>query len=64
MQIKKGCSRANVILDRKTAIKTAIKNLKNDSILLIAGKGHENYQIINNQKKYFSDQKVSKIFLK
>ena len=63
-QIKKGCSRANVILDRKTAIKMAIKNLKNDSILLIAGKGHENYQIINNQKKYFSDQKVSKIFLK
>ncbi len=63
-QIKIGCSRAKVILDRKTAIKTAIKNLKNDSILLIAGKGHENYQIINNQKKYFSDQKISKIFLK
>ena len=27
-------------------------------------KGHENYQIINDQKKYFSDQKVSKFFLK
>jgi len=63
-QIKKGCSRSKVILDRKIAIKSAIKNLKTDSILLIAGKGHENYQIINNQKKYFSDQKVSKFFLK
>ena len=63
-QIKKGCSRAKIILDRKIAIKTAINNLNNDSILLIAGKGHENYQIINNQKKYFSDQKVSKLFLK
>ena len=63
-QIKKGCSRSKVILDRKTAIRSAIKNLKADSILLIAGKGHENYQIINNKKKYFSDQKVSKIFLK
>ena len=63
-QIKKGCSRSKIILDRKIAIKTAINNLNVDSILLIAGKGHENYQIINNQKKYFSDQKVSKLFLK
>jgi UDP-N-acetylmuramyl-tripeptide synthetase len=63
-QIKKGCSRSMIILDRKIAIKTAINNLNTDSILLIAGKGHENYQIINNQKKYFSDQKVSKFFLK
>jgi UDP-N-acetylmuramyl-tripeptide synthetase len=63
-QIKKGCSRSKIILDRKMAIKSAINNLDTDSILLIAGKGHENYQIINNQKKYFSDQKVSKFFLK
>ena len=63
-QIKKGCSRSKIILDRKIAIKTAINNLNTDSILLIAGKGHENYQIVNNQKKYFSDQKVSKFFLK
>jgi UDP-N-acetylmuramyl-tripeptide synthetase len=63
-QIKKGCSRSKIILDRKMAIKSAINNLNTDSILLIAGKGHENCQIINNQKKYFSDQKVSKFFLK
>ena len=63
-QIKKGCLRAKIILDRKIAIKTAINNLNTESNLLIAGKGHENYQIINNQKKYFSDQKVSKLFLK
>ena len=63
-QIKTGCSRAKIILDRKIAIKTAINNLNTESNLLIAGKGHENYQIINNQKKFFSDQKVSKLFLK
>jgi UDP-N-acetylmuramoyl-L-alanyl-D-glutamate--2,6-diaminopimelate ligase len=63
-QIKKGCPKSKIILDRKMAIQSAIKNLNDDSILLIAGKGHENYQIINNQKKYFSDQKVSKEFLK
>ena len=63
-QIKTGCLRGKIILDRKIAIKTAINNLNTESNLLIAGKGHENYQIINNQKKYFSDQKVSKLFLK
>jgi len=63
-QIKKGCLRSKVILDRKIAIKSAIQNLNSGSILLIAGKGHENYQIIKNKKKYFSDQKVSKFFLK
>ena len=63
-QIKTGCLRGKIILDRKIAIKTAINNLNTESNLLIAGKGHENYQIINNQKKYFSDQKVSKFFLK
>jgi len=60
-QIKKGCSRSKIILDRKMAIKSAINNLNTDSILLIAGKGHENYQIINNQKKYFSDQKIIRL---
>jgi len=63
-QIKTGCLRGKIILDRKIAIKTAINNLNTESNLLIAGKGHENYQIINNRKKYFSDQKVSKLFLK
>ena len=63
-QIKTRCLRGKIILDRKIAIKTAINNLNTESNLLIAGKGHENYQIINNQKKYFSDQKVSKLFLK
>jgi UDP-N-acetylmuramyl-tripeptide synthetase len=63
-QIKTGCLRGKIILDRKIAIKTAINNLNTESNLLITGKGHENYQIINNQKKYFSDQKVSKLFLK
>jgi UDP-N-acetylmuramyl-tripeptide synthetase len=62
-QIKNGCKRCKVIVDRKKAIKIAIKNLKPDSILLIAGKGHENYQIIRSKKKYFSDHKTAKVFL-
>jgi len=54
MQIKKGCNNAIIIPSRAAAIKQAIQELKNE-VLIVAGKGHENYQIINNQKKYFSD---------
>ena len=43
------------ISSRKLAIKTAIKNIKSDEILVVAGKGHEIYQEYN-KKKYFSDK--------
>lgn len=59
LQIKKGCVDAVNIPDRKAAIKKAIQELNNE-VLIIAGKGHENYQIIKNQKKYFSDYSYCK----
>lgn len=37
-------------LDRKKAIEQGIKMLTNNDILLILGKGHENYQTIGNKK--------------
>ncbi|MCX4084067.1 UDP-N-acetylmuramoyl-L-alanyl-D-glutamate--2,6-diaminopimelate ligase [Rickettsia hoogstraalii] len=46
------------IADRKEAIKYGINNLKQDDILLIAGKGHENYQIIGDKKLPFDDAKI------
>ena len=46
-----------IILDRKKAIKYAIKKT-NYPIVVIAGKGHEKYQIIKNKKIDFSDKKV------
>lgn len=46
------------ILDRKKAIDKGIKLLKENDILLILGKGHETYQIINNNKIYFNDKQV------
>jgi UDP-N-acetylmuramoyl-L-alanyl-D-glutamate--2,6-diaminopimelate ligase len=45
--------------DRKKAIKLAIKTAGKDDIVLIAGKGHENYQIIGTQKFDFSDKKIA-----
>ncbi len=43
------------ILDRKQAIKTACKFSKPGDIILVAGKGHENYQEINGERSHFDD---------
>ena len=43
------------ISSREIAIKTAIKNIKSDEIVVVAGKGHETYQEYK-KKKYFSDK--------
>ena len=45
--------------DRRKAIELAIKTAGKDDIVLIAGKGHENYQIIGTQKFAFSDKAVA-----
>ena len=44
-----------VITDRRTAIKIGIDMLEKDDVLLILGKGHENYQIIGKEKFHFDD---------
>jgi UDP-N-acetylmuramoyl-L-alanyl-D-glutamate--2,6-diaminopimelate ligase len=45
--------------DRRKAIELAIETAGKDDIVLIAGKGHENYQIIGTQKFDFSDKEVT-----
>ena len=44
-----------VIENRHEAIKTGNMLLKDQGVLLIAGKGHENYQEINHVKHHFDD---------
>lgn len=44
-----------VIPDRAQAIKTAFELSKSGDIILVAGKGHENYQIIGKDKIHFDD---------
>ncbi len=51
-------SNYEIIEDRRKAIKTALKALKEGDILLIAGKGHEDYQIIGEKVYHFSDREV------
>jgi len=48
-------SDALVIEDRRAAIAHAVSAAGRDDIVLIAGKGHENYQIIGKQREAFSD---------
>ena len=51
------------ITDRKQAIKTAVQLAKPKDIILIAGKGHENYQEINGVRHHFDDMELVKEFL-
>ena len=46
------------IVDRKEAIKTACMMAQKGDVILVAGKGHENYQEIKGVKHYFDDKEV------
>lgn len=48
------------IVDRKEAIRTACMLAKSGDIILIAGKGHEDYQEINGVKTHFDDKEIIK----
>ncbi|MBM3252947.1 MAG: UDP-N-acetylmuramoyl-L-alanyl-D-glutamate--2,6-diaminopimelate ligase [Candidatus Omnitrophica bacterium] len=47
-----------VILDRYSAIKEALRVAKNDDIVVIAGKGHETYQVLKDKVIHFDDKEV------
>jgi UDP-N-acetylmuramoyl-L-alanyl-D-glutamate--2,6-diaminopimelate ligase len=49
-----------VIPDRATAIREAIRSAHSGDLVLIAGKGHENYQLVAGQKSYFDDREEAR----
>jgi UDP-N-acetylmuramoyl-L-alanyl-D-glutamate--2,6-diaminopimelate ligase len=63
--IKKGFdgNTFRIVENRKDAIFEGIKTIKKDDVLLIAGKGHEDYQIIGDKVFHFSDREVVEEFL-
>ncbi len=50
--------------DRSIAIEQAIVNSRKEDVIVIAGKGHEDYQIINEKKFHFDDKEEAKKALK
>ncbi|QZY57187.1 UDP-N-acetylmuramoyl-L-alanyl-D-glutamate--2,6-diaminopimelate ligase [Crassaminicella profunda] len=62
--IKKTNCKYKMIVDRKEAIKEAIKNSNQKDIVLIAGKGHETYQILGDKIIDFDDRKIAQEILR
>ncbi len=46
--------------DRERAISGAIRNARAGDVVLIAGKGHEDYQIVGREKRHFDDREVAR----
>lgn len=55
--------RIKIILEREKAIRYAIQSASTNDIVLVAGKGHETYQVIGNKTYPFSDIDVVKKIL-
>ncbi|MGI6727670.1 MAG: UDP-N-acetylmuramoyl-L-alanyl-D-glutamate--2,6-diaminopimelate ligase [Anaerovoracaceae bacterium] len=51
-------SKYEIIDDRRKAIAKALSIYQKGDLILITGKGHENYQIVGRTKTYFSDQET------
>ncbi|OUW62542.1 MAG: hypothetical protein CBD58_01640, partial [bacterium TMED198] len=51
-----------IIKNRKEAIEFGLSKMNNDTILLILGKGRENYQLVNGKKNYHNDIEIINTF--
>src|SRR5690606_20955881 len=52
-----------VVLDRSAAINAAIADAQPGDVVVIAGKGHESYQLIENQTLAFDDREQARLAL-
>ncbi len=58
--LKKTSCPYQIISDRRDAIHQAIQKAKPNDVVLIAGKGHETYQIVGNDKFHFDDREIAR----
>ena len=54
----KGMAKSLVIANRREAIRTAILTAPESATILLAGKGHETYQIIGHEKTHFDEKEI------
>ena len=57
---QEGLAKSLFITDRREAIRTAVMTAPDGAIILVAGKGHEDYQIVNGLKSHFDDKEIIK----
>ena len=57
--LKKTSCPYQIISDRRDAIHQAIQKAKPNDVVLIAGKGHETYQIVGSDKFHFDDREIA-----
>ena len=53
-----GLAKTLIITDRREAIRTAILTAPAGSTVLLAGKGHETYQIVGREKRHFDEKEI------
>ena len=56
--MKRSGAKYVIIENRREAIDYALSVAERDDIILIAGKGHENYQEINGTRYHFDDKEI------
>ena len=54
----KGLAKTIFIADRKEAIRASIMFAKDGAVILLAGKGHETYQIIGTEHRHFDEREI------
>lgn len=59
-----GQTNYTVVPDRAEAIAAALSKAQPNDIVIVAGKGHEDYQLIGTEKRHFSDQETVRTFLR
>ncbi len=52
-----------MVQDRREAIKKAVYSAARGDVVVIAGKGHEDYQIIGKDKIHFDDRETARNFI-
>jgi UDP-N-acetylmuramoyl-L-alanyl-D-glutamate--2,6-diaminopimelate ligase len=57
--VKETGTRYEILSDRRDAIFKAIALARQRDVVVIAGKGHENYQVVGNDKFHFDDREVA-----
>lgn len=58
-QILEGVTGDHIVIEnRREAIKYAVENAKKDDVIILAGKGHEDYQIIGKEKIHFDEVEI------